>query len=48
MSIPKEGLAPMFKKKNIADRVAGELRGKNGKKPTMVLKETHFKKLGLI
>lgn len=48
INIPKEGLSPMFTHNNIADVVAGELRGKNGKKPTMVLKEAHFKKLGII
>ena len=48
INIPEDGLTPMFKKKNVADVVAGELRGKNGRKPTKVLKEIHFKKLGII
>ena len=45
--IIKLSLVQMFGKENIADRLAWEVN-KNGKKPTMQLKEKHFKKLGLI
>ena len=43
-----ESLTPMFGKDNIADKVAGDLRGKKGKTPTLTLKESDFKKLNLI
>ena len=43
----EKSLSPMFGKKNIADRLAREVN-KKGKKPTFILKENHFKNLGLL
>jgi len=37
-------LKPLFGRKNLADRVAWSVN-KKGKKPSMILKEKHFKKL---
>ena len=40
-------LKEMFGKENIADRLAREVT-KNGKRPSILLKEKHFKKLKLL
>ena len=43
----ERSLTPLFGKKNIADRLAWDVN-KRGKKPTMILKENHFKNLKLV